>query len=132
MISQGEERWWDQYMDPNHYKSGPVLKGSGLAAWALVGQYKLHDGDKSAVLAGWNGILTAAELDAILAYYAEFPFDIDKNLWENEHDTPYIPELLEMRRELDSIQRQLTTLSRRRRTRRARVAPYSQRKRRRS
>ena len=125
-----KDRWWAKYLEDYDYDDGAHLRNMGLPVWVLIGYYKLYEGDKAKALGGYRDWLTIEDMDAALAYYEEFPYDVDKKLWENEHDYPYIPELLEMGRQLESIQRQLAALRRRRYARRERIAPYSQRRRR--
>ena len=69
--------------------------------------------------------LSMEDMEAAIAYYEEFPHDVEKRLWENEHDYPYIPDLLDLIGQMESAQGQLAALSRGRGTRRHRIAPYS-------
>ena len=125
-----KDKWWGKHIGYFDNKAGAHVLRTGNSVWELIGSYRSYGEDKEATLAAWRGHITAEELDAVLAYYQELPYAVDKKLWENEHDYPYIPELLEMGRKLESIQRQLAALRRRRYARRERIAHYSQRRRR--
>ena len=76
------DRWWAEYLSTPIDAGGPRIKNKGFPVWSLIGCYQIYDGDKERVLRDYCGILTAAELDAALAYYAEFPYAIDRKLWE--------------------------------------------------
>ncbi len=79
-----KDRWWAKYMEDYDYDDGPRLRNDGLPFWVLVSRYRLAKGDKEKVLAGWQGWVSREELDAVLAYYEEFPEDIDRKLWRME------------------------------------------------
>ena len=79
-----KDRWWAKYMEDYDYDYGPRLRKTGLPFWVLVSRYRLNKGDKEKVLAGWQGWVSPEELDAVLAYYKEFPEDIDRKLWRME------------------------------------------------
>ena len=79
-----KDKWWAKYMEDYDYDYGPRLLKSGLPFWVLVSNCRTYDGDKERVLSGWGGWVTGEELDAVLAYYAEFPDDIDHHLWKME------------------------------------------------
>ena len=102
----------------------------GLPVWVLIGYYRVYEGDKEKVWNSYRDWLTMDDVEAALAYYEEFPYDVDKKLWENEHDYPYIPELFELIRKVEDVQQELAILRRRTRSRRERIAPYSHRRRR--
>ena len=78
--SQLTDKWWVEYLADEIYDYGPRLKNTGLPVWVLVGNYKLYNGDKDRVLYGFRDWLTAADVEAALAYYEDFPEDIDRKL----------------------------------------------------
>ncbi len=78
--SQLTDKWWVEYLADEIYDYGPRLKNTGLPVWALVSLYKVYDGDKDRVLYGYRDWLTAADVEAALAYYEDFPEDIDRKL----------------------------------------------------
>ncbi len=125
-----KDKWWAKYLEDYDYDDGAHLRNKGLPVWVLIGYYKVYEGDKEKALGGYSKWLTMEDMEAALAYYEEYPYDVDKKLWENEHDYPYIPELFELNDKVAAIQLQIEALGRRKRVRRQRVAPYSQRRRR--
>ena len=79
-----KDKWWGKYMEEYDYDYGPRLRDSGLPYWVLVSRFNMYEGNKEKVLAGWKGRVSAAELDAVLAFYDEFPEEIDRKLWQLE------------------------------------------------
>ena len=79
-----KDRWWAEYLEDYDYDDGPHLRKTGLPFWVLVSRCRLNKGDKERVLAGWQGWVTPEELDAVLAFYKEFPEEIDRKLWKME------------------------------------------------
>lgn len=125
-----KDKWWGKYLEDYDYDDGAHLRSTGLPVWVLIGNYRLYEGDKEKAVGGYSGYLTMEDMEAALAYYNESPYEVDKKLWENEHDYPYIPELLDLVRQMESVRRQLAVLRRRSGYRRERVAPYAHRRRR--
>ena len=78
--SQLTDKWWAEYMTDEIYDYGPRLKNRSFPVWALISHYKLYQGDKAKVLHSYRDWLTGADLEAALAYYAEFPEDVDRKL----------------------------------------------------
>lgn len=76
-----KDKWWAKYMEDYDYDYGPRLRNTSLPYWVLVSRFQMYDGDKERILADWDGWVTSDELDAVLAYYEEFPEDIDRKLW---------------------------------------------------
>jgi uncharacterized protein (DUF433 family) len=83
--AQRQEEHWRQYIEEYSRRTVPIIRDKGFSVWSLVGYYRVCAGDKQQVLADYRGYLTGEELDAALAYYKEFPDDIDRKLWELEH-----------------------------------------------
>ena len=79
-----KDKWWAKYMEDYDYDYGPRLRNTSLPYWVLVSRFQMYDGDKERILADWDGWVTSDELDAVLAYYKEFPEDIDRKLWRME------------------------------------------------
>ena len=65
---QYKDRPWAKYMDDDIHHYGPRIRSCGLVVWALIGYYKLYEGDKEKVLYDYRDRITAEELDAALAY----------------------------------------------------------------
>ena len=80
MANTVEKRWWQEYLEDDTYRDGPHLRNMGLPVWVLVGNFQLYDGDKKKALGGYSQWLTSDDLEAALAYYAEFPEVIDRHL----------------------------------------------------
>ena len=76
-----KDKWWAKYMEDYDYDYGPRLRNTSVPYWVLVSRFQMYDGDKERILADWDGWVTSDELDAVLAYYEEFPEDIDRKLW---------------------------------------------------
>lgn len=123
-----KDKWWGEYLEDYDYDDGAHLRRTGLPVWVLVGYYRVYGGDKEKVWNGYRDWLTMDDVEAALAYYEESPYEVDKKLWENEHDYPYIPELFELIQQMEGVQRALAILRRRRGIRRERIAPYSRRR----
>ncbi len=81
-----EDRWWQEYLEDVMYRDGPHLRKKGLPVWVLVGNFQLYKGDKKKALGGYSEWLTYDDLEAALAYYAEFPEVIDRRLRSMEQD----------------------------------------------
>ena len=77
-----KDKWWGEYLSPPINQAGPRIRDKGFPVWSLVGFYQLYAGDREQILYDYCGELTAAELDAALAYYAEFPEVVDRKLAE--------------------------------------------------
>jgi len=78
------DKWWARYMEDYDYDFGPRLRNSGLPYWVLISRFHMYEGDKEKVLAGWKGWVTDEELDAVLAFYDQFPEEIDRKLGQLE------------------------------------------------
>ena len=74
------DRWWAKYLSTPIDAGGPRIRDKGFPVWALISHYKLYQGDKAKVLHSYRDWLTGADLEAALAYYAEFPEDVDRKL----------------------------------------------------
>ena len=85
MTAQRQDKHWRDYIEEYSPRGVPTIRDKGMSVWSLVGYYRVYEGDKQKILNGWMGELTAEELDAALAYYEEYPDDIDRRLWELEH-----------------------------------------------
>lgn len=79
-----KDKWWGKYLEDYDYDDGPRLRKTGLPFWVLVSRYRLNKEDRERVLAGWQGWVTPDELDAVLAFYKEFPDEIDRKLRQME------------------------------------------------
>jgi uncharacterized protein (DUF433 family) len=84
---------WIKYIDENARPGRPVIRDSGHPVWAIIGHYKLYEGDKEQVLSDYMGELTAEELNAALAYYRDHPEPTDRKLWEISFDDSLPPDL---------------------------------------
>ena len=74
------DKWWAEYLEDDLYPDGPHLRNMGLPVWVLVSNYQLYEGNKEKALGGYSQWLTRDDLEAALAYYAEFPEKIDEHL----------------------------------------------------
>ena len=61
---------------------------------------RVPGGDTEKTWSGYRDWLTMDDVEAVLACYEEYPYDVDKNLWDNEHDLPCLPGHLELIRQL--------------------------------
>ena len=85
MEAQQKASHWSQHIEEYPLRAVPIVREKGFSVWSLVGMYRVYEGDKQKVLADYGGRLTAEELDAALAYYQDFPDEIDRRLWELQH-----------------------------------------------
>lgn len=91
MALQHKDKPWQKYIDLNSRRSVPVIRDKGMSVWSVIGYYRVYEEDRERLLATYCGHLTEEELDAALAYYQDYPYAIDKKLWEIANDGPYIP-----------------------------------------
>ena len=90
MVGKYKDKPWHKYIDLNSRRSVPVIRDKGMSVWSVIGYYRVYEEDRERLLATYCGNLTEEELDAALAYYQEYPYAIDKKLWEIANDGPFI------------------------------------------
>jgi uncharacterized protein (DUF433 family) len=61
----------------------PVIAGTGIQVFEVVGVYRAANGDRALVQRAFDW-LSPAQLDAALAYYAAYPEEIDRRLMEED------------------------------------------------